>query len=74
MKIRLTVGDAVLTATLLDSKATREFLSLLPLSLTMTSPTGLPAPTWPSSIATTARRSQIRESSSSAGSTPVWRP
>jgi hypothetical protein len=35
MKIRLTVGDAVLTATLLDSKATREFLSLLPLSLTM---------------------------------------
>ena len=35
MKIRLKVEDKVLTATLVDSKTTRDFVSLLPLTLTM---------------------------------------
>lgn len=35
MKIRIKVGDTVLTATLIDSKTTRDFISLLPLSLTL---------------------------------------
>jgi len=35
MKIRLTVGDKALTATLIDSKTTRDFISLLPLTLTL---------------------------------------
>ena len=35
MKIRLTVGDTMLSATLSDSEATRDFLSLLPLTLTL---------------------------------------
>ena len=35
MKIRLKVGDTVLTATLIDSATTRDFMSLLPLTLTL---------------------------------------
>ena len=35
MKIRVKVGDTVLTATLIDSKTTQDFISLLPLTLTM---------------------------------------
>jgi len=35
MKIRLRVKDKAITATLIDSKTTRDFLSLLPLTLTM---------------------------------------
>jgi hypothetical protein len=35
MKIRLKVEDRVITATLIDSKTTRDFVSLLPLALTM---------------------------------------
>jgi hypothetical protein len=35
MKIRLKVRDAVLTATLVDSEAARDFASLLPLAVTM---------------------------------------
>ena len=35
MKIRLQVGTTPLTATLLDSKASRDFASLLPLTITM---------------------------------------
>ena len=35
MKIRLKVGDKVLTATLIDSKTARDFVSLLPLTLTL---------------------------------------
>jgi len=35
MKIRLKVGDKVLTATLIDSKTTQDFVSLLPLTLTL---------------------------------------
>ncbi len=35
MKVRLTVGSASLTATLLESQASRDFASLLPLTLTM---------------------------------------
>lgn len=35
MKIRLKLGDATVTATLLDSRASRDFLSLLPLTLKM---------------------------------------
>ena len=35
MKVRLRVGDKVLTATLIDSKTTQDFISLLPLTLTM---------------------------------------
>jgi hypothetical protein len=35
MKIRLTVGDAALTATLIDGQTTRDFVSLLPLTLKM---------------------------------------
>jgi hypothetical protein len=35
MKIRLKVGDTVLTATLSDSATTRDFISLLPLTLTL---------------------------------------
>ncbi len=35
MKIRLEIKDSVLTATLVDSKTTQDFVSLLPLTLTM---------------------------------------
>ncbi len=35
MKIKLTVGDKVPAATLIDSKTTRDFISLLPLTLTL---------------------------------------
>jgi hypothetical protein len=35
MKIGLKVGDTVLTATLIDSATTRDFISLLPLTLTL---------------------------------------
>ena len=35
MKITLKIGDKALTATLIDSKTTRDFVSLLPLTLTM---------------------------------------
>lgn len=35
LKIRLKVGDTVLTATLIDSKTTQDFISLLPLTLTL---------------------------------------
>jgi hypothetical protein len=35
MKIRLTVEDTALTATLIDSETTRDFVSLLPLTMTM---------------------------------------
>jgi hypothetical protein len=35
MKIRLKVEDTVITATLFDSKTTQDFISLLPLTLTM---------------------------------------
>ena len=35
MKIRLKVGDTVITATLIDSATTRDFISLLPLTLTL---------------------------------------
>src|SRR6266576_2887537 len=35
MKIRLKIEDKVLTATLIDSRTTRDFVSLLPLTLTM---------------------------------------
>ena len=35
MKIKMTVGDKILTATLIDSKTSRDFISLLPLSLTL---------------------------------------
>ena len=35
MKIRLTVDGRLITATLIDSPTTRDFLSLLPLTLTL---------------------------------------
>ena len=35
MKIRLTLEDTVITATLIDSKTTQDFISLLPLTLTL---------------------------------------
>ena len=35
MKIRITVEDKVLTATLLDNKTAQDFVSLLPLALSM---------------------------------------
>jgi hypothetical protein len=35
MKIRLMVGDKVLTATLIDSATSQDFISLLPLTLTL---------------------------------------
>ncbi|MGA9236119.1 MAG: cyclophilin-like fold protein [Desulfobacterales bacterium] len=35
LKIRLRVKDKIITATLIDSKTTRDFMSLLPLTLTM---------------------------------------
>jgi hypothetical protein len=35
MKIIIKVGDKAVTATLIDSKTTRDFVSLLPLTLTM---------------------------------------
>ncbi len=35
MKIKMIVGDKILTATLIDSKTSRDFISLLPLSLTL---------------------------------------
>lgn len=35
MKIRLRIGNSALTATLIDSKAAKDFVSLLPLTLTL---------------------------------------
>ena len=35
MKIRLRVNDKTITATLIDSKTTRDFISLLPLTVTL---------------------------------------
>jgi hypothetical protein len=35
MKLKITVGDSVLTATMYDNAATRDFISLLPLTLTL---------------------------------------
>jgi hypothetical protein len=35
MKIRITVEDTELTATLIDSKTTQDFIALLPLTLTL---------------------------------------
>lgn len=35
MKIRLKVDDKIITATMIDSKTTRDFISLLPLTLDM---------------------------------------
>ncbi|MDD2366696.1 MAG: cyclophilin-like fold protein [Desulfuromonadaceae bacterium] len=35
MNIRLRVNDKIITATMIDSKTTREFISLLPLTLNM---------------------------------------
>jgi hypothetical protein len=35
MKIRIIVGDAALTATLIESKTTQDFVALLPLGLTL---------------------------------------
>jgi hypothetical protein len=35
MKINIKVGDKVVTATLIDSKTSRDFISLLPLTLTL---------------------------------------
>src|SRR2546422_367801 len=35
MKIRLKLGDAVLTATSIDSRTAQDFISLLPLTLTL---------------------------------------
>jgi hypothetical protein len=35
MKIRLKIGEKVLSASLIDSETTRDFISLLPLTLTM---------------------------------------
>ena len=35
MKIRITIGEKVVTATLNDSQAARDFVSLLPLTLTL---------------------------------------
>jgi hypothetical protein len=35
MKIRLSIGNKVLTATLADNKTARDFISLLPMTLTM---------------------------------------
>lgn len=35
MKINIKVGDKVMTATLIDSKTTQDFVSLLPLTLTL---------------------------------------
>ena len=35
MKIRLKLEDTVITATLIDSKTTQDFISLLPLTLTL---------------------------------------
>ncbi|MCX8116809.1 MAG: cyclophilin-like fold protein [Desulfobacterota bacterium] len=34
-KVRLKIGDKVLSATLIDSQTTRDFISLLPLTLTL---------------------------------------
>src|SRR5204863_3683226 len=36
VKIKLTIDNKILTATLADSKTARDFISLLPLTLTMT--------------------------------------
>ena len=35
MKIRMTLKDTVITATLIDSKTTQDFMALLPLTLTL---------------------------------------
>jgi len=36
MKLKITIDEKVLTATLVDNPTTRDFLSLLPLTLTLT--------------------------------------
>ena len=36
MQIRLTFGGSVLTASMLDNQSTRDFLAMLPLTLTLT--------------------------------------
>lgn len=36
MKIKLTINNQTITATLIDSETTRDFISLLPLNLTLT--------------------------------------
>ena len=36
MQIRLTFGDSVMTANMLDNQSTRDFLAMLPLTLTLT--------------------------------------
>lgn len=54
MKIRLSVDGKKITATLIDSKTTRDFVSLLPLTLTLNA-----------SIAKTACRSPTPASTSS---------
>ena len=36
MKLKLTIGEKILIATMVDNPTTRDFLTLLPLSLTLT--------------------------------------
>src|SRR6266480_1778882 len=71
MKITLKVGDRALTATLIDSKTTRDFVSLLPLTLTMNDLFGREKfAHLPRAISTEGKRSHTYE----VGDIAYWSP
>src|SRR5438046_5542809 len=71
MKIRLKIADKAITATLIDSETTRDFVSLLPLTLTMNDLFGREkfAPL-PRTISAEAKRTHTYE----VGTVAYWSP
>ncbi len=71
MKIRLRVKEKIITATLIDSKTTRDFISLLPLTLTMNDLFGREKfAHLPKAISTEGKRSHSYE----VGEIAYWSP
>src|SRR5882724_11429215 len=71
MKLTLTVGARTITATLIDSKTTRDFVSLLPLTLTMNDLFGGEKfAHLPRAISTEGKRSHTSE----VGNIAYWSP
>src|SRR5882724_3461303 len=71
MKLTLTVGARTITATLIDSKTTRDFVSLLPLTLTMNDLFGREKfAHLPRAISTEGKRSHTYE----VGDIAYWSP
>ena len=71
MKIRLKVGDKALTATLIDGKTTQDFVSLLPLTLTMNDLFGMEKfAHLPQAISTEGKRTHTYE----VGDIAYWSP